>query len=380
MVGNCTKMAARAKSMKVLNPALTGGKAETLLRDLKNNVIGQDDAIDTLVTYYQQYVTGVRALRKPVCTLLFLGPTGTGKTHIVEELARSIHGNRTALVKIDCAEFQRDHDIAKLVGAPPGYLGHRETKPLLSQEALNNATSTDCKLSLVLFDEIEKASPDLFNLLLGVTDKGLMTSADNRKIDFSNSMIVMTSNLGARQMQESLTPKFGFTKAAPEVKQDELNNIGIREAKKRFSVEFFNRISRSVVFRPLTMEEINKVLDLELVRAQGVLLQNHCSVGVTVTEPARQKILAEGYSLQYGCRNLQRTIEKTLLKPMSSLLGSKQIDHNDFVLVDLQDNDFVYLKAFSLKHGDMASFAEQVYKSPAAGREQLVKRAAKAAI
>src|SRR6202453_2658581 len=182
--------------LALLDPTKTGTQAEELENKLRHLVIGQDDAIHQIVSAYQTHLAGLSPVGRPIGNFLFLGPTGSGKTRIVEATAEALLKNPRAVIKIDCAEFQHSHEIAKLIGSPPGYLGHRETHPLLSQEVLNQYHTEKMKLSFVLFDEIEKASDSLWNLLLGILDKATLTLGDNRKVDFSRAMIFMTSNLG----------------------------------------------------------------------------------------------------------------------------------------------------------------------------------------
>src|SRR5580698_5057419 len=184
----------------LLDPGKTGREAMSLEANLQRMIVGQDEAIQQIVNIYQMYLTGMSSPCRPIGNFLFLGPTGSGKTRIVEATAEALLKNPRAVIKVDCAEFQHSHEIAKLIGSPPGYLGHRETHPLLSQEVLNQFHTETMKVSFVLFDEIEKASDALWNLLLGILDKANLTLGDNRKVDFSRAMIFMTSNLGASEM------------------------------------------------------------------------------------------------------------------------------------------------------------------------------------
>src|SRR3982751_5272124 len=193
-----------------LDPSKTGREAVSLETNLRRMIVGQDEAIQQIVNIYQMHLTGMSAPGRPIGNFLFLGPTGTGKTRIVEATAEALVKNPRAVIKIDCAEFQHSHEIAKLIGSPPGYLGHRETHPLLSQEVLNQYHTDTTKISFVLFDEIEKASDALWNLLLGILDKATLTLGDNKRVDFSQAMIFMTSNLGATEMNSMLRPKLGF--------------------------------------------------------------------------------------------------------------------------------------------------------------------------
>src|SRR6476469_662283 len=193
-----------------LDPGKTGREAVSLENSLRRMIVGQDEAIQQIVNIYQMNLTGMSAPGRPIGNFLFLGPTGSGKTRIVEATAEALLKNPRAVIKIDCAEFQHSHEIAKLIGSPPGYLGHRETHPLLSKEVLKQYHTDSMKLRFVLFEEIEKASDALWNLLLGILDKATLTLGDNRRVDFSRALIFMTSNLGASEMSSILRPNLGF--------------------------------------------------------------------------------------------------------------------------------------------------------------------------
>src|SRR5216117_1072238 len=215
---------------------------------LREKIVGQEEAVQALVDLYQVFRAGLNSPGRPVGNLLFLGPTGSGKTRIVEAAAEILFGDARSVIKIDCAEFQHSHEIAKLIGSPPGYLGHRETHPLLSQEVLNQYHTDKMKLSFVLFDEIEKASDALWNLLLGVLDKATLTLGDNRRVDFSRALIFMTSNLGAGEMGSILRSNMGFgaseilrSRASGEVDEDlksKIARVGVEAARRKFTPEF----------------------------------------------------------------------------------------------------------------------------------------------
>src|SRR6202047_5382353 len=205
--------------LTLLDPNKTGRQAEDLENQLHHFIVGQEEAIHQIVRAYQTHVAGLSPIGRPIGNFLFLGPTGSGKTRIVEATAESLLNNPRAIIKIDCAEFQHSHEIAKLIGSPPGYLGHRETHALLSQEVLNQHHTDKVKISFVLFDEIENASDALWNLLLGILDKGILTLGDNRRVDFSRALIFMTSNLGASEMNSILRPNLGFAAGAGQVNQ-----------------------------------------------------------------------------------------------------------------------------------------------------------------
>src|SRR5947207_14768222 len=194
----------------VLDPTRRSNDARDFEGALRRRIVGQDQAVEKVAEIYQMFLAGLNPTCRPVGNLLFLGPTGSGKTRVVEAMAESLFGDSHACIKIDCAEFQHSHEIAKLIGSPPGYLGHRETHPLLTQEALNQWHTEKLKLSILLFDEIEKASDALWQLLLGILDKANLTLGDNRRVDLSQCLIVMTSNLGTGERNDMLNGTLGF--------------------------------------------------------------------------------------------------------------------------------------------------------------------------
>src|SRR5262245_46098539 len=256
--------------LAVLDTTRTGKQAQDLSNKLRSLVVGQEEAIHEVVTAYQSHVTGMSPTGRPVGNFLFLGPTGSGKTRVVEATAQALLNDARAVIKIDCAEFQHSHEIAKLIGSPPGYLGHRETHALLSQEALNRHHSDKVKLSLVLFDEIEKASDALWNLLLGILDKGVLTLGDNRKVDFSASMIFLTSNLGGAEMTALSNSRLGLH--SPTLEDSRMSSIGAAAARRKFTPEFINRLDKIVTFKPLGDAELRQILDIELETVQQRLL------------------------------------------------------------------------------------------------------------
>ena len=333
-----------------LDPNRTGREAVSLESGLKRLIIGQDEAVDQIVNIYQMYLTGLCAPGRPVGNFLFLGPTGTGKTRIVEAMAECLVRNPRAVIKIDCAEFQHSHEIAKLIGSPPGYLGHRETHPLLSQEVLNQHHTDRCKLSFVLFDEIEKASDALWNLLLGILDKATLTLGDNRKVDFSRCMIFMTSNVGAAEMSSILNPKMGFAAGDTQQKMkagdtgvvghmsSKITRSGLEAARKKFPPEFVNRPDKIVVFKPLGKAELSRVLEIELGMVQNRVFETSGPNAFlfNATDQAKELLLEQGTDVKFGARPLKRAIERLLVHPMSNLIATEQIRGGDIVKVDLE--------------------------------------------
>jgi ATP-dependent Clp protease ATP-binding subunit ClpA len=364
-----------------LDPTRTGREAESLETNLRRLIVGQQEAIQQIVNIYQMYLTGMTAPSRPIGNFLFLGPTGSGKTRIVEATAEALLKNPRAVIKIDCAEFQHSHEIAKLIGSPPGYLGHRETHPLLSQEVLNQYHTDTIKLSFVLFDEIEKASDALWNLLLGILDKATLTLGDNRKVDFSRAMIFMTSNLGASEMGSLLNPKLGFQaaeskqQAASGVLDEKMNGklarSGVEAARRKFTPEFINRLDKIVVFKPLGTTELTKILDIELNMVQQRIFNTAGEKAFIFTtgEAAKQFLLREGTDMKYGARHLKRAIERLLVQPMSNLIATEQVRGGDWVRVDFDEtrNQLVFLKeAEGLPISDMVKLVDTSIVMPQA--------------
>ena len=335
-----------------LDSTRIGRRAQDLENKLRGLIVGQDEAIQAVVTAYQSHAAGLSPVGRPIGNFLFLGPTGSGKTRAVEATALSLLNDSRAVIKIDCAEYQHSHEIAKLIGSPPGYLGHRETHPLLSQEALNHHHTDKLKISLVLFDEIEKASDALWNLLLGILDKGMLTLGDNRKVDFSASLIFLTSNLGASEMSALSGPALGFGPRLEHTgfqggRDARMSRIATAAARRKFTPEFINRLDKIVVFKPLGGEELSKILDIELEAVWQRLRSAvaHTPFQVNVTDGARELLLREGTDSRYGARHLKRAIERLLVQPLSNLIASGQIHGGDSILVS-QRNDSCSLAFF----------------------------------
>jgi ATP-dependent Clp protease ATP-binding subunit ClpA len=266
-------------------------------------------------------------------------------------MAESVLGDPMAVIKVDCAEFQHSHEIAKLIGSPPGYLGHRETRPMLSQEALNQYHKDDLKVSFVLFDEIEKGSDALWNLLLGILDKATLTLGDNRRVDFSRAIIILTSNLGASEMEDVLRPKLGF--AAREAGMDaklaeKMSRAGVEAARRKFTPEFINRLDGIVAFNPLGDQELQRILELELVsvRERMVHALHAGSLPLAVTDTAKDFLLREGTDARYGARHLKRAVERHLAAPVANLIATGQVQSGDAVTVDYEAGALVFFKEF----------------------------------
>jgi ATP-dependent Clp protease ATP-binding subunit ClpA len=334
----------------VLDPTRRSNDAREFDNALRRKIVGQDQAVDKVVEIYQMFLAGLNPPSRPVGNLLFLGPTGSGKTRVVESMAESLFGDARACIKIDCAEFQHSHEIAKLIGSPPGYLGHRETHPLLTQEALNQWHTEKLKLSILLFDEIEKASDALWQLLLGILDKATLTLGDNRRVDLSQCIIIMTSNLGASEMSNLVDGGLGFAQKVVQIDQtldDKINRTAIDAARRKFTPEFMNRIDKVVVFRTLRPEHLEQILEIELGMVQQRILMAagaHQFV-FNCTSKVKEFLLAEGTDPKYGARHLKRAIEKNLVFPLANLVATGQVKLGDFVRIDLiGENKLTFVK------------------------------------
>jgi CheY-like chemotaxis protein len=311
-----------------------------LIARLSEKVVGQPHAMEHIVPYVQMHHAGLSAEGRPVGIFLLLGPTGTGKTRTVEALAEVLHGTASNILKIDCGEFQSDHEVAKLVGAPPGYIGHRETQPRLTQHRLTAVTTPGCDLSLVLFDEIEKAAPAVVVLLLGILDKATLQLGDGSVVNFTKSLIFLTSNLGAREMMDEIQPGLGFQGPTPRSRDEQagrLENIGLTAVRKRFSPEFVNRIDVVITYQPLDTDALAAILDQHVAE-----LQQHVntrlgtrSFEIAISEGARRFLLEIGTSAVYGAREIRRTIHRYLTQPLAARVAAGQIAPGAVVHIDV---------------------------------------------
>lgn len=312
---------------------------------LERKVVGQPNALRQIVPYIQMHRAGLAPENRPAGVFLLLGPTGTGKTRTVEALAEMLHGSEKSMVRVDCGEFQMEHEVAKLIGAPPGYLGHRETQPMLTQAKLNAATSEHCNLSIVLFDEVEKAAGSLARLLLGVLDKATLRLGDNNSVNFERSLIFLTSNLGAEAMARLLKPWFGLEAIAQpghdedqDSAEERLKRIGVAAVRRKFSPEFVNRIDVVLTYRPLTQSALSSILDLQLADLQSHIIRRlgGRAFRLAISKGAKQFLLRKGTSVEYGARELKRTILRTVTQPIAALLAAGRIEPGCRVAIELE--------------------------------------------
>src|SRR5438477_6321748 len=354
-----TEMETAAKQIDetvLLDPEQKSPRAQDFEERLSARIVGQERAVRRMSGLYQIFLAGMNPPNRPVGTMLFLGPTGSGKTRVIEAAAEVLFGDQNAVVKIDCAEFQHSHEIAKLIGSPPGYLGHRETSPMLTQENLDRYHTEESKLSLILFDEIEKASDSLWQLLLGILDKATLTLGDNRRVDFSKTMLVMTSNLGAREMSELISGGIGFAPVKEgknpndsEVDQ-KIYRTAVEAARRKFSPEFMNRIDKVVVFRSLKEHHLKQILELELQAVQDRIMRSAGTKFIfQCSDEAKAFLLKEGLDFKYGARHLKRSVERFLVYPLSNLVATGQIGLGDLVHIDL--DEYTHKLIFSKSSG-----------------------------
>ena len=367
----------------VLDPNRRSNEARDFESALRRKIVGQDQAVEKVVEIYQMFLAGLNPPSRPVGNLLFLGPTGSGKTRVVEAMAEAMFGDARACIKIDCAEFQHSHEIAKLIGSPPGYLGHRETHPLLTQEALNQWHTEKLKLSILLFDEIEKASDSLWQLLLGILDKATLTLGDNRRVDLSQCIIIMTSNLGASEMMGLVEGGLGFAqkpKAVDASLDEKINRTALEAAKRKFTPEFMNRIDKVVVFQTLRSDHLQDILEIELgMVQQRVLMASGANQFVfNCTSNVKNYLLQEGTDPKYGARHLKRAIERHLVFPLANLVATGQVKLGDFIRVDLTpEGQMTFVKEAERA---MVPVLLERYGAAAANAAQASARAARPAV
>ncbi len=337
-------------AVHTLDPSKHGEATRDFEAFLRHKIVSQEAAIEAVTEMFQMFLVGMNPPDRPVGNLLFLGPTGSGKTYVIEVVAEALFGDRHAFIKVDCAEFQQPHEIAKLIGSPPGYVGHRETQAMLCQEAVDRWQTEKLKLSLVLFDEIEKASEAMWQLLLGILDKATLTLGDNRHVDLSKCIIFMTSNLGAHEMGELVNGGIGFV-AGPTVVDEDLDQKITRTANEaarhKFSPEFMNRIDKVVVFKTLRPEHLEQVLELEVATVQQRIMnaagQSHFTFACS--PEVKTALLQEGTDARYGARHLKRIIERRLVYPLANLVATGQVVSGDRVDVSLNaDGSFSFTK------------------------------------
>ena len=328
-------------------------KLRKMAEDMKGMVIGQDDAISKVVKAIQRNRVGLKDPKKPIGTFIFLGPTGVGKTELARALARNMFDSEEALIRIDMSEYMEKFSVSRLIGAPPGYVGYEEGGQLTEKVRRK-------PYCVILLDEIEKAHPDIYNILLQVLDDGILTDGLGRKIDFKNTMIIMTSNIGARQLKE-FGDGVGFATATRVQQTDENNRSVIEKALKRtFSPEFLNRIDDVVVFNSLTKEDIYLIIDIIMKNVLARLV--NLGLILSISEAAKEFIADKGYDVQFGARPLHRAIQKYIEDPLAEEILNANVKEGDVLIGDL-NADKTGL-TFTLQKKEKAEKTEKVVKEP----------------
>lgn len=344
---NMPRMAKPQPDLSPLDTSVPNDEVREFEESLSKKVIGQPEAVKTLVSAYKVFLAGMQTPHHPINNLLFLGPTGTGKTRTIEAAVDILFGSPEAFIKIDCAEYQHGHEISKLVGAPAGFIGHRETTPLITQQLLDKNYTEKHKFSFILFDEIEKASDTLWQLLLGVLDKATLTLGDNRRVDFSQCIVVMTSNLGTAEMAKMHGHPIGFSKRLESANVASTQaKVALNAAKHRFSPEFMNRLDGTVVFKQLQKEHLRRIFNLEMQAVQDRIISNKCKSPIFIlewTDAAANLLIDEGTSAEYGARELKRTIERHVVQPISDLILSRKVDNADTLTLDAKNGEIKFM-------------------------------------
>ena len=330
-------------SGRTKRPAVTDDKDSLTVR-LSELLVGQSNAIETIVPYVQMHQAGLSPEGRPLGVILLMGPTGTGKTRTVEALAEVLHGSSKNLLRVDCGEFQMEHEVAKLIGAPPGYLGHRETQAMLNQQKIDSLASEDSDISIILFDEIEKAAPSMTRLLLGILDKATLRLGDNTTVNFEKTLIFLTSNLGAKAIQRANKPDFGFEALVPLTLQDatKMGQIGMAAVRQKFSPEFVNRVDSIVTYLPLGRPAYSQILD-HIFASFTRLIQirlGYSGFRLQCTLAGRNLLLDNGTSLEFGARELKRTVQRNFIQPVAALVSQGKIPAGSTVILDAKGGEF----------------------------------------
>ena len=353
----------------VLNPERRSTQVvrfETMLRD---RVIGQMNAINAILDSFSKILAGIRNPERPILTLLFLGPTGVGKTETVKALAETIFGKRNAFTRINCQEFSSEFTVSKLFGSPPGYVGN-DVEPLLSQDNLDRhhkEAQTEGRgvfaegegkiaklfpqvkshyMSIVLFDEVEKAHPKVWNALLGLMEDGHLTLGNNKTVDFTRAIIIITTNVGAEEMSETLRHRsIGFAvKSDHDQLNQDITTKAVEAAKEVFPYEFLNRFDDIICFRVLTETDLRQILDLMLQDVYKRLLTAGMPIILHYSPAYLSKLLQEGTDPQFGARPMRRAVERLLVAPLSRLIASTQVKAGDIVNVRMRGNNSVFTR------------------------------------
>jgi ATP-dependent Clp protease ATP-binding subunit ClpA len=335
------------KEWVTLKPAERSAWLGHVARRWTANVVGQPQATDTILRLLQRIEVQAHQPRRVMGSMLLLGPPGCGKTHSVEALAEVLLGSPTALLKINCAEYQQQHETARLVGAPPGYIGHADTEPVFTRENIERHRTPEFPYSLILFDEIEKAHHSLYSLLLGVLDRAELNDGRNRHVDFSSCLFFFTSNIGSKESLRA-TASSGFIPALDEEdsKARHFRNVSMRALKRHFPPEFLRRIEETVVYNPLRPADLKKILDLELAKVSRIFSRHPSTpFQIEFTSGAKSLLLNHGCDTEYGAAHLHRALACELEDPLFRLMATGQVHAGDRIGVFAKGSELVFRRA-----------------------------------
>ena len=289
----------------------------------KSLIVGQDQAIDKITPYIVRAQANLNAPGKPIGVFFLMGPTGTGKTKTAESLAELLHGSEKNLIRVDCGEFQMEHEVAKIIGAPPGYLGHRETQPIFTQQKINASMTDKCQVSVILFDEIEKAHPGVWRAILGILDKAQLRLGDNSTVSFEKCIIFLSSNVGAKEIGNVLSPVFGFREAHPvnevtDSQQKAIEKIGLGAMAKKFPPEFSNRVDEIITYRSLDKDVLQRITEMEMTKITNHIQERLGTLSFVFSYGADTiEYLTAGTNIKYGARELKRVLSRYILNPLA---------------------------------------------------------------
>jgi len=318
--------------------------------ELHRTVVSQDEAINTVAKAVRRSRSGMKDPNRPMGCFIFLGPSGVGKTLLAQALAEFLFSDRNALIRLDMSEFMEKHNVSRLVGAPPGYVGYEEGGQLTERVRRR-------PYAVLLLDEIEKAHPDVYNMLLQIMDEGRLTDSFGRSIDFKNVILIMTSNIGAELIKNQAG--FGFGKKTPESNYEKMKDVLHKEVERHFRPEFLNRVDDMIVFRPLSKQDLQTIVEYELAKVFKRLTEH--GLKLELTPQAKEFLIEKGYNPEFGARPLRRAIEHYIEDPLSEAVLAGRFKGKSIVNIDIQDEEHLKFEGQQLEEPEKSK--EEVVES-----------------